>query len=639
MSFAEFDLSSLRNTIDNSERLTGNQWSEKYAVLPADSSIVPGRWISLPFQVEIIDAATSDEDVERVVWKKSSRVGATKCLLNISGYFTEHKPAGQLIVQPRKEDAEGFSKEELASFIKEVDVLAHIIRDAVLKDGSNSILHKKYPGGTLSLVGANAPSGFRRITRKVILMDETSAYPQSAGTEGDPVQLAMRRATGFVDKKIVMVSSPNLKETCSISRYFEDTDKRYFHVPCPHCGHSQVLKWSNFKIPNDIPADAYFECEKSKCKIEHKDKFSMIEAGQWIPTAVPKNPRWRGYHIWTAYSYNSDCRWEDIATHWLEAKRHGQETLKTFVNTWLGEAFDEKLFLEDSAKDLQQRGEAYALGTAPAGVVFAVNSVDVQPNRLAVKTIGFGLNNEDWIINYQEIFGNTSQPEVWRQLLNYIKAPIPHEKYGQIYAKATAVDSGNQTHEVYQFVRENKHLNVFAVKGSSQRNKPILMRATAQDINYRGQIMKRGVMLYPVGTDTAKNHINARLKIQKEATGYVHFSAELPVDYFIGIQSEKKVVSWKRGKLVTEWQKISSSVRNEALDTWVYCLAAKEFVLRMYPREIALQVMIKELEKKANKENLKKTEPTLQEDKANHPRPRSKIRHPRRGGGGFVNNY
>ena len=606
MSFAEFELGSLKSTIDNSERLTGNEWAEKYAVLPADSSIVAGRWVSLPPQREIIDSMTSEEDVERTVWKKSSRVGATKCLLIVSGYFMEHKPCGQLFVQPRKEDAEGFSKEEVASFIKEVDVLAELIKDSVLKDGSNSILHKKYPGGTWSCVGANAPSGFRRITRKVINLDETSAYPASAGSEGDPVQLAMRRATGFVDKKINMASSPQLKETCSISRYFEDTDQRYFHVPCPQCGHSQSLKWGNFKIPDNDPMQAHFECELNKCKIEHHHKFEMIEKGQWIPTAVPKNPKWRGYHLWTAYSYNADCKWEDIATAWLEAKRHGQETLKTFVNTWLGEAFDEKLFLDDSAKDLQSRGEAYALGTAPEGVVFAVHSVDVQENRFAVKTLGFGLNNEEWIINYEEIFGNTSQPEVWAQLLERIKAPIPHKKYNQIYAKATAIDTGDQTHVAYQFVRENKHLNVFAVKGSSQKNKPILMRATAQDINYRGQIMKKGVMLYGVGTDTAKANIYARLKIQKDATGYIHFSAALSLDYFLGVQSEKKVTKWKRGKLTSSWEKVSSSIRNEPLDCWVYGLAAKEFVLRRYPRSIALQMMIKELDKKLETENLKK---------------------------------
>lgn len=642
MSFAELDLGQSKKILEDVKRLTGNEWAEEYAYLSVESSVLSGRWVSRPYQAEIINSATSDPECDRVVWKKSSRVGYTKCLLHVAGYFIEHKPSGILIVQPTVEDAEGFSKEELANYIRDVPVLSSLISDVKTKDGTNSILHKQYPGGVLSLIGANSPRGFRRITRKAVLFDETSAYPNSAGAEGDPVQLGMKRATGFIDKKIFMGSSPKIKDFCSISKYFKDTDQRYFFLPCPHCGYRQFLKWTNFKIPDDDPKQAYFECEKEKCKIEHHHKFDMMEKGGWVPTAVPKNPKWRGYHIWTAYSYEVDCTWADIATAYLEAKGHDRESMQTFVNTWLGEEFDDKVYLDESAQETQKRAEAYELNTAPAGVAFAVHGIDVQGNRIAIKTVGFGHDDEQWIINYEEIYGNTSQPEVWLRLDEKIKSPIKHEKYGEIYASAAAIDTGHETHAVYQFVRERKGRNIIAIKGSSQRNKPILMRATAQDVNYRGQIMKKGVYLYPVGTDTAKAYIYSKLNIKQGESGYVHFSAQLSLDYFVGVQSEKRTVKWKRGKLVTEWEKISSNVRNEPLDCWVYALVAREFVQRNYPKGMAAAMIFKSLDKKLEKstetEKSKKSE-NIRNDVVDNTKAAAKVIPQPKKGGGYATNY
>ncbi|MGZ3742721.1 MAG: phage terminase large subunit family protein [Pseudobdellovibrionaceae bacterium] len=585
-----------------------NDWAETHGHLSAESSADVGKWKSIPYQIGIMNLI-SDERIEGVVFKKSARVGYTKIITHAIGYYIEHRPSSILIVQPTIEDAEGFSKEELAPYIRDVKVLGNIVTDAKAKDGTNSILHKLFPGGVLSIIGANSPRGFRRISRKIILLDEVSGYPKSAGPEGSPVKLAIRRSEYFWDRKIIAGSTPTLMDECEISRMYEETDQRHYFVPCPHCEHPQYLKFQNLKWSDEDPSDAYFECEKNKCKIEHKHKRWMIEKAEewertrpgkgygWVGTAESKNPKWVGVHIWAAYSYSPNSTWADIVKEFQEAKRGGPESIQTFVNTVMGDAYDENFSERHNIKDLQARTENYALGTAPAGVIFCTAGVDVQDNRLAISIFGWGHEDECWVINHQEIYGNPGEGAVWKSLDALLGAPIIHEKYKDLTIKAAAIDSGGHyTHEVYQYTRERRLKSYIAIKGASQKNKPAIGKPTAQDINYKGKSLKKGAQLYNVGVDTIKSTIYSRLKILEKGAKYIHFSFQLVDDYFKQLQSETKKAKLKGGKRVIEWIRKG---RNEALDCFVYGFAAKEFVLSKYPKKLSYSMVEKELELKA----------------------------------------
>lgn len=602
-------------------------WAESHGHLSAESSADVGKWKSLPYQVGIMEAI-SDERYEGVVVKKSARVGYTKILNHAIGYFIEHKPSSILLVQPTIEDAEGYSKEELAPYLRDVEVLRDLVSDAKAKDGTNSILHKLFPNGVLSIIGANSPRGFRRISRRVILLDEVSGFPKSAGSEGSPVKLAIRRGEYYADRKVVAGSTPTLTGECQITELFEETDQRYYFIPCPHCGHKQYLKFQNLKWPDEEPMAAYFECEAKKCKIEHKDKRDLVELGEWIATAETKKARWVGFHIWAAYSYSPNSTWGHIACEWLEAKRQGPEALQTFVNTVMGETYDENFAERNNAKDLMARAESYSLGTAPEKVLFCTAGVDVQDNRLAIKIVGWGHDDESWVINYMEIHGNPGEAAVWKSLDALLDAPVIHSKYKDLKVRAAAVDSGGHfTHEVYQYTRERKHKMYVAIKGASQRAKPAIGKPTSVDVNYRtGKTLKRGAQLYPVGTDTIKASIYSRLKVVEPGAKYVHFSHELTEDYYKGLQSERKIVKIKRGMKVTEWVKVSSHARNEPWDCFVYAFAAKELFLSKYPKKLSYSIVEKELElkKSESKATVKKTKP-----KAYNPQ----------SGGGFVGSW
>jgi phage terminase large subunit GpA-like protein len=106
-----------------------------------------------------------------------------------------------------------------------------------------------------------------------------------------------------------------------------------------------------------------------------------------------------------------------------------------------------------------------------------------------------------------------------------------------------------------------------------QPGKAVLGRASAQDFDWKGQVIKDGVALWPIGVDTAKTVIQKRLGLARPGPGYMHFPLGLPDDYYKQLTAERHVKRWVRGYERMVWEK-DAGARNEALDTEVYAYAA-----------------------------------------------------------------
>jgi len=233
-------------------KLTLSEWADTYAYLSAESSAEAGRWKTLHYQRGIMDAVT-DPTVTRVTVMKSARIGYTKILNNIIGYHIHQDPCPIMVVQPTVEDAEGYSKDEIAPMLRDTPVLHNLVAESKAKVSTNTILKKTFPGGQLLMIGANSPRGFRRVSMRGVLFDEVDGYPLSAGAEGDQIKLGERRTEYYWNRKIVMGSTPTLTETSRIRRSYELSDMRRYYVPCPHCEHYQVLRWDNFRWEEGKP--------------------------------------------------------------------------------------------------------------------------------------------------------------------------------------------------------------------------------------------------------------------------------------------------------------------------------------------------------------------------------------------------
>lgn len=563
-------------------KLTLSEWADEHAVLSAESAAEAGRWKTLPYQRGIMDAFT-DPRVEIVVWMKSARVGATKIFNHLVGYHMHQDPCPIMVVQPTVEDAEGHSKSEIAPMIRDTPVLRGLVGDSKQKDGGNTILEKAFPGGVLGLVGANSARGFRRVSRRVVLFDEVDGYPASTN-EGDQIKLGIRRSEYYWNRKIGVASTPTTKDFSRIERWFLRTDQRRYFVPCPHCDHRQVLKWQQMKWEPDRPETAAYECENCAELIPHSMKRWMVERGEWRATATADSPGLVGFHLWAAYSYSPNATWEQLVREFLEVKGD-RDQLRTFINTVLGETFEDDYTAKLSSDGLLARREDYGAGTCPPGVVLLTAGVDVQDNRLVVSIWGWGRGEEAWLVWHQEIFGDPTEDAVWEQLDTVLAAGWPMAGGGELKVSGMGVDSGGHcTHEVYEWVRHRRGRGVVALKGSNQRGAVVINKGRKMDVNRRGQVVKGGVTLYMVGTDTAKVTLFGRLRHTTAGAGFMHFGAAADEEYFKQLTAEKQQVRMVKGFPVKEWVKKPSD-RNEALDCLVYAYATLQLVARRYNRQ------------------------------------------------------
>lgn len=564
------------------KRLKLSEWADENFYLSAESAAQAGRWTTIPYQKGIMDAIT-DPRVERVSLMKSARVGATKMMDATVGYYMHQDPCPIMVVQPTIEDAEGYSKEEIAPMLRDCRVLAEIVPEARAKNSNNTLLHKKFPGGVLSMVGANSARGFRRVSRKVLLCDEIDGYPASAGTEGDPLSLAIRRTETYWDRKICVASTPGIAGRSRIAEMFEAGDQRRYYVPCPQCGHMDFLVFRQgeaghfMQWPKDKPEEAHFVCSANGCVIEHQHKRQMIERGEW--RAKQPFTGHASFHLWAAYSYSANATWGDLACEFVAANRAGAEKLKTFVNTALGETWQERGDAPEHEK-IYSRREKYPIGTVPEGAVFLTAGVDVQRDRLVCEVVGWGESRQSWSIDAVVLPGDTSAEVVWARLDELLDATWPGKDGVLFSIRMLAIDSGFNTQTVYNWARRHPMSRVIACKGSATAN-VLIGSPSVVDVTVRGKKLARGYKVWSTGVSVAKAEFYGWLRQEPPSLenggewphGYCHFP-EYGEDYFRQITAEQLVPIVKRsGHTSFEWQLIGGR-ENHFLDARILARAA-----------------------------------------------------------------
>ncbi|MFO1147784.1 MAG: phage terminase large subunit family protein [Alsobacter sp.] len=551
--------------------LTLSQWAERYAYLSPETSAKGGKYRAFGYQVGMMDAIT-DPAVRQVTVMKSARVGYTKILDHVAGYFIHQDPSPVLIVQPRVEDAEDYSRTEIAPMLRDTPVLAEIAGDLKAKDSQQRILKRVFRNGSsISFVGANSPGGFRRITARVVAFDEVDGYPpDGAGEEGDQIALGTKRTETFWNRKIILGSTPTVKGVSRIEKAFARSDQRRYFVPCPQCGHRQTIKWSSLQWDQDeetgehLPETVHMVCEASGCIIEEHHKPWMVDNGEWIPTAVAQDASHAGFHIWAGYSLFPNASWPNLVAEWLRVYKD-PHLLRTFNNLVLGETWEDA-GERVSEHDLLERLEDWG-PHAPPGVMKVVLGIDTQPDRLEIERLGVGVGEETWSLDFKTIYGDPQGKKLWEDLDAYRAIPTITADGRKLSVAAVCIDSGGaNTQAVYAYCRERGRDRVWAIKGVPGPSKPIWPKKASR--SNRGKIN-----LFAVGVDSAKESIYARLRIQEPGPGYCHFPAGRDVDYFKQLTAETVMTRFKKGFAVREWVK-KSNQRNEGLDCRVYAYAA-----------------------------------------------------------------
>ncbi len=553
--------------------LTVSEWADLHRRLSSKASAEPGPWRTdrTPYLREPMDCLSSESPVQRVVMMFAAQTGKTEAGSNWLGYVIDHAPGPMLCVQPTIEMAKRLSKQRLESMITETPVLAAKIAPARSRDSGNTMFSKEFSGGIMLMAGANSATGLRSAPCRYLFCDEVDAFPADVDGEGDPVSLAERRTTTFARRKILLTSTPTVKDFSRIEAEYQRSDQRRFYVPCPACGAMEWLKWGQLKWADGQPETARYQCEHCGERFEEMHKPAMLRGGEWRATA-PSNGRTAGFHLSGLYSPLGWCSWEQLVDDFLRAKGDAP-ALKSFVNTRLAETWEEDYAAKVSADGLLARRLDYKPGMCPAGVVLLTAGVDVQDNRLAVSVWGWGEGETGWLVWHQELMGDPTQTEVWEQLDHVLATEWETECGKHLKLAQVAVDSGGHcTHEVYRYVRDRGSRGVVAIKGSSRRNSPAVGKGSKVDVNWRGKVIKRGVTLYQLGTDTIKTTLFGRLR-HNETMGGLNFGLAADDEYFRQLTSERQALRYHRGFPIREWVKKAGD-RNEALDCAVYGYAA-----------------------------------------------------------------
>lgn len=574
--------------------MTAVEWADENFYLSAESSYVEGRWETLHFQVAILNAMGNDE-IRVFNLMKSARVGYSQMLKAALAYMLEHKKRNQILFQPTDSAANSFMKAHIETMIRDVPLVRGLAPWLGKKHKDNTLEAKLFTNKRqLWCLGGTAAKNYREKSVDTVVYDELAAFPSDVEKEGSPTSLGDTRLEGAVFGKSIRGSTPKLKAQsdddpngCQIERAAKESEMLLrYEVPCPHCGHHQDLKWGGpdesygFKwIEKDAKTAAYL-CENCDCLGTYAEWMPQMQYGFWADREINlktfdgivwtdldgktvETPEAVSFHIWSAYSPFTD--WTRLVGEFFKAKNDPGK-LKTFVNTKLGETWDDSAGEKLEPHALYMRREFYQ-HPIPVENCILTAAVDVQDDRLEYKVKAWTSGEESYNITYKRLYGDLSRSEIWEVLARELRTTYQTPSGLPIDVRIALIDSGGHyTDEVYGFSKKYGVQRFVPLKGHSVMGKPIA--------DFPRKRNKQGVYLTMVGTDTAKEIIADRLRIQNPGEGFIHFprTDEFDEEYFKHLTNERKVSKIVKGRRVIVWD--SGSKRNEPWDLEVYNLAA-----------------------------------------------------------------
>lgn len=562
--------------IDKIGNITVSQWAEKYRILSSETGNTTGRYklSHTPYAKLIMDLLTTDSEVEVVVFMKSAQCGGSEIGNNWLGYIIDVDPAPTILMTSSTVLARAYSKSKIRTLLSETKRLF----DKVYRGKKDNMLLKSFKGGSINIIGANSASNMRSLTARNLFLDEVDSYPRDIQGEGDTISVIKNRVqTAGSRAKIFIVSTPSVKGFSKIEEEFLKGDQCKFHVPCPHCDYKQELVFERLKyrVLENNPKlcdenSVYYECAKCKTPIEEKHKHMIMQKGDWFAQSKDNNPKVRSFHINALYAPPGQKTWTKIVNEWLECK-DDEIGKKSFYNTTLGLTYKENHLRPDPEKTYQMKG-TFSEWTCPDDVIYINAGCDTQNDRLAYCVVGYGSNEQIYILAYGEEYGDTSGEEVYERLIKKFKTPIKHDAGVDLYVSNMTIDmGGHRQPAVIEFASKHPDF-VYVVKGRSDQSYGWSMKPTTEvDKDKNGNKLKNAVQYYMVNTLYMKKTIYRYIGKEQDGKKCIYFNKDLEMEFFNMLCSEDYVPSITKGRLKEEFVKFVP--RNESLDCLVYSLA------------------------------------------------------------------
>lgn len=584
-----------------------DEWARANRIMPADG-IEPGpyRPERTPYMVDIMRTMSPSSSTIEGWFLKGTQLGGSVAGENLIATWICAGAGNILTVFPQLDDAKQWELTRFEPMRAESRELGRRVLPSYVKGADNTKLRKKYPGGVMRLIGSNRMP--KSTTARYVKLEELPEFPADVGGQGSILDGLRARIRNFGRKaKMYGDASPTLEGLCQISRQHERGDQRRWHLFCPHCQHPQILVWKNFKWtrhqdPRETAASARYAC--ASCA-------TLGTEGEWKGRNYARRPgmteaqcKAEGYAYWHSDtqgqpnvaswhlpSWNAPLGWAPWGDIILQNIACGddEDKAKSFSNNTAAEAYSYRKGNDFSAKDLHALAENYPLMHVPLSGLILVAGVDTQDNRLAWVLRAYGRGEESWGIGHGEIYGDTSQPEVWRKLAELLDAPIGHASGQIIRIDAAFIDmGGHRSEEVKAFTRDAhlKGKHWCASLGGKPYDAPLLSKPRPTDFTWRGQVVPGGAEFRYLNTQHIKNLIDGRLKLGVQAgqrragPGVFHTPLGFEADYYAQMRSEQRVpVKDKKGNTLRIWVH-TSNIRNEFLDCEVLAYAAHLYTMQ-----------------------------------------------------------
>jgi len=585
--------------------LKPSEWAEANIRIPIGNAI-PGfiRFDNAPYQREPLDMTISP-DCHRITLMWSAQVGKTTVALCAQAYHIAMRPLSQMMMQPSQTDLQVWLNTKFLPLIESSPGIRDRLAKPRGRDGVNNSTMKSYPGGFIMFAWSGSQKTMRGRSAPFIVADEIDGYEPSA--EGHAVGLMWQRAATFGDqRKLIEISTPTIKGSSYIEDAFNAGDQRYFYLPCPDCHDFQKLEWEQVTWRGKSEPDDYQDPFTSRYVCRYCG--SPWNDGQriWaVRNAERLGGGWRALKPFRGHAsfhlnelYSTLRRLGDIVQSYLD--KRATNDMQTFVNVSLALTYEEP-GEQANPDNLMARAEQFR-AQVPAGGLVLTAGVDMQHDRLEVEVVAWGRGEESWSVDYQVLWGDPLQIDVWDELEALLSSTWQHESGAQLPIVAACVDTGGTggtTQAAYDWLRGKTGRRIFGTKGVGGWGRPIVSAPSRKQMGKN----KRKIDLFLVGVDEAKLTVMRRLAVESPGPGYCHIPADRGMDWCRQLTAEKLVTRYVKGFPVRSWYQTYQ--RNEALDCRVYALAALKIANPSFKRaaeRLQMDVAVENDQEKAPEE-------------------------------------
>ncbi len=568
-----------RRAVKADPEITIDKWADKYRHLPSVSSAEPGKYRTsrIPYLREIMEVLSPTSPVKQVKVIKATQLGLTEVGNNFIFCIIDAYPGSILMVMPTDSMADKHSKQKIAPSLEIMPKLHGKVKSPKSRSSGNTIRVKEFDGGILVMAGSNSTNTYRSFSARYIIGDDVDGFEIAVGDEGSPIDLLKKRGDAFPNHKIYINSTPTVKGGSNIEKEYDDSDQRLYFVPCPYCDHEQPLEWSNMKFKHKdyelVEGSVCYECESCREEIREFHKVKMLENGKW----VAQNPghAHAGFKISSLYSPIGFLSWAEIVKEFLKAQKElkfnrDNSAMIVWTNTRLAETWEDSESTTTTPEALHKSRTNYLNdGKLPDKILLLTAGVDCQIDRLEYEIKGWATDEENFGVESGVIYGAIDDKQTWKDLDEKLLERWETVSGIKLGIASACIDSGYRSDMVYKYVKgKGTSRRIHAIKGSSTPGKPLISRPTRDK--------KNKILLYSIGTDTAKELIFTRLKFKEPGAGYFHFPMSYDLEYFEQLTAERLIKKFVRGYPVRSWRKIRA--RNEILDITVYNFAALEIL-------------------------------------------------------------